>query len=365
MSDLLQQVDQPYSNRSTKITYIYGLIDPRTAYIRYVGKADVPKTRLALHLQPAQLELKTRKSQWLRELLSYGYRPNQIILEVVDYSVWGESEKKWISYYRTLPDYPPLTNVAPGGGGVDSRDAGYQEGVRRRAVARVGVPMPPGTGAKISKSNTGVRKSKEARASFSNGQRNRWAKSTPEEREHILNNLHGPRSAEHRKAISKRARNARRISNASSQYRNVIKVTGYGKNEWRAACIIGGKQICIGFFESEEEAARARDRYVLRYIGEDVILNFARTDYDPDPSKIIIEKRPRGLSRKPKNNTSGYKGIYKNGKNGWAASLTYMGIRYRLGTHRTREDAARAYDRKVIEIAPITAPTNFPRSQYD
>lgn len=63
--------------------------------------------------------------------------------------------------------------------------------------------------------------------------------------------------------------------------------------------------------------------------------------------------------RKFKNNTSGYKGVWeKRGR--WIASLTYERRRYHLGTFDTREEAARAYDDKALELFGEFAKTNFP-----
>lgn len=363
MSTLLQQVAQPQKYRTT---FIYGLIDPRTDYVRYVGKANKPKERLGIHLQPSQLEGNNYRIHWLRNVLASGHKPNQIILEEVEYSGWQQAEKKWIAHYRNIPGYPPLTNSTDGGEGVE----GYvysEEDRKRSSAAHTGMKMPLGTGDKIRAWHLGRKKTDEHRAHCSDGQRNRWNKYSEEERQKALKNLRYPQSAEHRKQTSKRARNADRPENASSKYRNVTKWER-GKpwsKQWRAGCIIGGKQICIGFFFTEEEAARARDRYVLKHIGEDVILNFQRADYPLDPSEIVVDNGKRIRTQIIMKNSFGFMGVAKNGKNGWSASISCDGVRYRLGTQRTPEEAARRYDIKAIELFGDIAQTNFPRSDYD
>lgn len=40
----------------TNTTFIYGLLDPRTKELRYIGKADDPNTRLAKHTKYSQKE---------------------------------------------------------------------------------------------------------------------------------------------------------------------------------------------------------------------------------------------------------------------------------------------------------------------
>lgn len=71
--------------------------------------------------------------------------------------------------------------------------------------------------------------------------------------------------------------------------------------------------------------------------------------------------------------TSQYKGVYfdKNpgrGRKRWQANLghTLDGVftRYRLGWWITEEEAARAYDRKALELFGGFALTNFPREEY-
>jgi hypothetical protein len=224
--------------------------------------------------------------------------------------------------------------------------------------------MPYGTGAKISSSNRGIPKSAQARIHFSKGQRNRWKNSSEEEKQYLLKNLRNTKSSEIREKSSERARNAPKPANASSQYRNVLKVIMRGREIWRVVCIIKGKRICVGHFHSEEEAAKERDRYVLKNIGEHVILNFPRSEYPLDPGEIVTERVKRSHAQTFRKTHSGYMGISKNGKNGWSAAICHMGVRYHLGTHRTPEEAARRYDLKAIELLGDRALTNFPRADY-
>ena len=364
MRNLLEQVAQPQDDDIT----IYGLIDPSNGFVRYVGKSYKPEQRFQSHLRPSQLKSSSHKTHWLRNLLDSGKKPEMIFLEKIKECKWEIAEQKWISHYRNIPGYPPLTNMCPGGEGVGKGTKLSEEALRNlreRAAARVGKPMPPGTGEKISAANKGKSKSAEARLHFSDGQRNRWGNASEDEKQKMLKNLRNPQSPERIEQSSKRSRNAPRQENSSSQYRNVVMVIDRGKIRWRAGCIIKGKQICIGYFHIEEEAARARDQYVLKNIGEHIILNFPRSNYADNPSEIVVEKRERRYSQMTnKPNSSGYKGVTRNGKNGWTAGISYLGVHYRLGTHRTKEAAARAYDTKAIELFGDSAITNFPSSDY-
>ncbi len=64
----------------------------------------------------------------------------------------------------------------------------------------------------------------------------------------------------------------------------------------------------------------------------------------------------RGINR---NNTSGFKGVYKTGSR-WYASIKHKDRKYRLGVFDDPADAARAYDAAASEIWGEYARLNFP-----
>ena len=334
---------QPQTKNSTFTVYIYGLVDPRTGYVRYVGKSHNPKNRLNGHLIERRLKDNTHKSHWLNSLVSCGLKPELIILEETNRNDWPSAETKWIAYYRSIPGYPKLTNKTNGGEGT----YGYRFSDEQKD--------------KLRKKRTPTQ-----REHCSEGQRKRWVNSSEEEKQKMLQHLRYEPSIQERMRRSKSARNAKRTDDACSKYRNVVRETKNGRSSWRAGCIINGKQVCIGHFQSEEAAARARDQYVLKHIGEDVVLNFPRSNYHENPSNIIVEKNKRIYTQTPnRRNSSGYMGVTRNGPRLWTAAVSHLGVRYRLGTHKTKELAAQAYDRKVIELLGDKARTNFPRSSYD
>jgi len=98
--------------RAIKYTHIYGLIDPRTNQLRYIGKADSPHIRFKQHLKHRG---RSHKHCWLRSLKRLKLIPELIILERVRDSQWQESESWWIDYFKSLG--ANLTNMIDGGYG--------------------------------------------------------------------------------------------------------------------------------------------------------------------------------------------------------------------------------------------------------
>lgn len=95
---------------------IYGLVDPNSNEVRYVGKAIDLYTRIRNHYKPSRLIAKTHKNNWLKTLFIDGLKPLVIILEICESEKeLNECEIKWIKYYRELGC--DLTNATDGGDG--------------------------------------------------------------------------------------------------------------------------------------------------------------------------------------------------------------------------------------------------------
>jgi hypothetical protein len=97
---------------------IYGLIDPRTNVLRYIGKSTSGLKRAKMHSKACDLKRhgKTHKTAWIKELLSLGMIPRAtVLLEMTSGEHLYAEEQRLIKEYRTLG--ADLTNHTDGGPG--------------------------------------------------------------------------------------------------------------------------------------------------------------------------------------------------------------------------------------------------------
>lgn len=78
-----------------KFVYIYGLVDPRTDEIKYIGKSREVHKRLYRHINDT---VDNKKTRWISELKAEGLRP---IAEKFD-EVPSDEWEFWESYYISL-----------------------------------------------------------------------------------------------------------------------------------------------------------------------------------------------------------------------------------------------------------------------
>lgn len=133
--------------------------------------------------------------------------------------------------------------------------------------------------------------------------------------------------------------------NCLKSHRNTsgYKGVNFIKGRWRAT--VGNKH--IGVFDNPIDAARAYDAVMIEKYGEFAYLNF------PDD---VSKFKPNILRR---DNTSGYRGIYKV-RNKWSAEFQIKGKKYRLSGFSTPQDAAIAYDNLAKQHLGDNAKLNFP-----
>lgn len=105
---------------------IYGLIDPRTNQLRYVGKTKRSTShRRYEHVCASHLKAKSHKNHWIESLLRDGERPESVVLEEVTESEWEEAESFWIQYMKFIGCN--LVNSTSGGDGVHNPSAEIRE----------------------------------------------------------------------------------------------------------------------------------------------------------------------------------------------------------------------------------------------
>lgn len=96
---------------------IYGLLDPDTNELRYIGKTHKRReVRLAEHLNDAKDGRQTLLAVWIRSLLAKDRTPVAFVLErVPGASDWKEAEQRHIRFWRDFEGhsfpitYPPMT----------------------------------------------------------------------------------------------------------------------------------------------------------------------------------------------------------------------------------------------------------------
>jgi len=152
-------------------TYIYGLIDPKSHYLRYVGKSNNPKDRLRGHMTD---KCRCHRTNWLSGLGMLGLKPQIRIIDVVPKENWKFWEKFYIAKYRSLGF--KLVNGTEGGDGLNNPT----EEVRRKiSNSNKGKKKPPRTKEhcrKISEFNSGRVRSIETRRKISQALRERKIK---------------------------------------------------------------------------------------------------------------------------------------------------------------------------------------------
>lgn len=176
----------------TKKVFIYGLVDPRSDLIRYVGKSGNIKRRLKAHKNEKG---ERRKNRWVRLLKSIGLEPEIKVLEQADENTWQERERWWIKDFREK-GYD-LLNHTDGGEGLTGASIETSQKISNVVKKRMNDPefrekiFTPERSLKISIALTGLKKSAEHVAKLPQNQKGR--KLTEEHKEKIRKNARGHR----------------------------------------------------------------------------------------------------------------------------------------------------------------------------
>ncbi len=147
---------------SPRAHVIYGLFEPTTGELRYVGKTSNLEERRRGHLSAASLRRSTHKANWLRALVARGEKPEcRVIQTLVLERDLSAAEIYWIAYFRSAGCR--LTNSTAGGEGVEQT-----EEVRAKiAAALIGRPLTAAHRESLRASHLGHTPSAEVRRKMS------------------------------------------------------------------------------------------------------------------------------------------------------------------------------------------------------
>lgn len=190
-------------------SFIYGLVDPRTHELRYVGQTSIGMQR------PLQ-EHHAHCLRWEKSVTRAGFQKEVAILEScpddVDCKLWlDENERFYISLFRALGSR--LTNIADGGDGGPTRRGRKNSLHHRDALIRsnLGRELSEDHRSKISSAMHGRKLSSEHRSAI--GRSLREHKQSEEARKHVQEGLLSywarESSNQHRSALSERMKRIR------------------------------------------------------------------------------------------------------------------------------------------------------------
>ncbi|KAG1661172.1 hypothetical protein FOA52_002624 [Chlamydomonas sp. UWO 241] len=111
----------------------------------------------------------------------------------------------------------------------------------------------------------------------------------------------------------------------------------------------------VGYYASEEDAARAYDRAAVQVHGPYAERNF--------PHEAIIEEPETVGDKRKQRSTSRYLGVHwDSSKSTWRVTLRIPQTNRKqyFGSFASEEDAARAFDRAVVQVRGPGAKRNFP-----
>lgn len=129
--------------------FIYGLTDPRTGDVRYIGRTVSGMRRPKMHgFSSILAKDRTYKANWIRQLRALGLDFGIKILEEVEKEKLGGVEVTWIAKGRSLGW--PLTNLTYGGEGGHTGRTFTAEHRAKISAANKGRKLTPEQRSKIS-----------------------------------------------------------------------------------------------------------------------------------------------------------------------------------------------------------------------
>lgn len=120
--------------------FVYGLIDPRTDCLRYVGKTTSIAKRYSRHCNPRRSD-RSHRGCWLRGLRDLGLRPSIVVLEEVNDADGSLVERFWIASLRASG--ADLVNACDGGEGGATRTGHISTAQHRANIAKARLGIRP------------------------------------------------------------------------------------------------------------------------------------------------------------------------------------------------------------------------------
>ncbi|GBF98599.1 hypothetical protein Rsub_11324 [Raphidocelis subcapitata] len=146
----------------------------------------------------------------------------------------------------------------------------------------------------------------------------------------------------------------------TSRYRGVTHHVRTGR--WEAHVWLDGKQVYLGGFDSEEQAALAYD---VAAVGREELISFLRRTSRASSGPAAAAAGGGGSAA----SSSVYRGVSRHAKGRWEARIGLTPVdgkrRYKyLGLFDEEVEAARAYDRAAVELKGLSAIVNFSLGNY-
>lgn len=133
----------------------------------------------------------------------------------------------------------------------------------------------------------------------------------------------------------------------------------HSNGTWMAGIRVKSKNTSLGSFPTAKDAAMAYDRAAFGQWGVNCYLNFPDLLSAPEPTRITV--RGDLINRPPRSGE--FKGVSKGAKaSSWRAAICDNGVEVSLGSFRTAEDAALAYDCAARKLWGSSCYLNFPEN---
>lgn len=155
------------------------------------------------------------------------------------------------------------------------------------------------------------------------------------------------------------------------------EVRSFSNNKWGRRIIPLKMKIYVTSSGHHQIVLKGNKHYLVHKLMYELFIGPVPEGYELDhkdrnPSNNILSnlrlttKQGNTANREKKNNnTSGYKGVASNYriKKPWRAYIGYKGKHVNLGSFSTKEEAARAYDKKAKELFGEFACLNFKENE--